>query len=344
MQSYLDLLDNILTNGRRRETPRNRSYTLGIFGEQLRFDLSEGFPLVTTRKVPVRGIIEELLWFLSGSSDNNKLVAKNVHIWDHWAAREFRSKAYRKINEETMGIEHVDVHPGELGPIYGKMWRSWPNPDGTTTDQIATLLNNLKIRPYSRRHIISGWNPSLLPDETLSPIENVYNGRQCLPPCHTLFQFSVEPLTTVERMAIHDVMLGPGMWHAWVRDTRSSVPFPKFLDKKGVPKDRLSCKLHARSQDVPIGTVFNIASYAAMVLMICKLFNFAPGEYIHSMGDAHIYDDQIDLVKEQLKRDPRPLPTLKIVGEPESLFDYKISDFKLEGYNPHPVINYPITV
>ena len=400
MRPYLDLLDNILTKGRRRETPRNGSYTLGIFGEQLRFNLADGFPLVTTRKVPMRGIIEELLWFLSGSTNNEDLVAKNVHIWDQWAIPETvkgnrpltiveRQNLYRKLfNEkspqhqdgpfgymtkpqtkqtEWPPVEHMNLvnipttvetvmyAKGDLGPIYGQMWRAWPNPNGPAIDQISTLMYNLKTKPYSRRHIVSAWNPTLLPDETMDPVGNVYHQRQCLPPCHTLFQFSVEPLTFDERMDLYEKRFGPEALYEElmtslqlagdrIESTPSSEIINEFLNQKNIPKDRLSCKLHARSQDVPIGTVFNIASYATLVLMISKLLNFAPGEYIHSMGDSHIYENQIDLVREQLKREPRPLPTLKIVGDPESLFDYSISDFKLEGYNPHPVINYPITV
>ncbi len=343
MQIYLDLLDNILSNGRLRAAPRHSASTLSLFGEQLRFDLNLGFPLVTTRRVYARAAIEELLWFLSGSTDNQYLVNRDVHIWDKWAAPTdklvelpltfARSKATQMITK------------GDCGPIYGKMWRSWPNPDGTTIDQIKLLVENLKTKAYSRRHVISAWNPTLLPDETISPIENIYTGRQSLAPCHTVFQFIVEPLLLTERNAIfekltHDYLLDKLVIDEAIAMTSSDV---ELYDKLNIPTNRLSCKLFARSQDVPIGTVFNIISYSALTLMLCKQLNFAPGHYIHSMGDSHIYLDQVEQVKQQLTRIPYDLPKLVIRSGISSLFDYDYSDFSIDGYVSHPRIDYPVT-
>lgn len=382
MRAYLDLLETILTKGRMRTTPRNGASTLAVFGEQLRFNLTDGFPIVTTRKVALRPAIEEVLWFLSGSTNNEELKAKNISIWDSWAApsdvpmetrltvsarREHyyqqllsaglaptlaRSAAIlaneKKLDDEGVVVSEYNHHPtrkGELGPIYGQMWRAWPNADGTTTDQIQTLLDNLRTRPYSRRHVISAWNPSVLPSEEYSPIENVYMGKQCLPPCHTTVQFSVEPMTHEERIAWFDDHTSRlNTKPLKLALTGDPVNLDIVLTNLGVPKDRLSCKLFARSQDVPVGTVFNIIGYAFLTTAIAHALHMVPGEYIHSCGDAHIYSDQIDLVKAQLKRQPKKLPFLRFEKPIDSIFDITYDDVTLEGYQAHPSIKYPVTV
>lgn len=396
MKQHLDLMDRILTKGRRK-VDRTGVGTYSLFGPQLEFDLSEGFPLPTTRKIFIRGVLEELMWFLNGHTDNELLVAKDVHIWDKWALAqdaqvveeinygdriamyaskkkigyqsadfEMRAlgsveKAVKFLDDQQIPVTRIKrvVKKGECGPIYGAMWRKWPNPDGTTTDQIEELLKflgseNPKQR-YSRRLVVSGWNPSLLPDEGASHEENILNGRQVLPPCHTAFQFIVEPLTHEERVSHLEktystngkneyLAIYANAAHELGQEVSNYEIEVKALELAKVPKDMLSCKLFARSQDVPVGTVFNIASYSAMVLMLAKQFNMVPGRYIHSMGDAHIYTNQVEQVKEQLSRAPRTLPTMRLVDAPGRFFDYTPKNFVLEGYDPHPKIDYPIAV
>lgn len=393
MKQHLDLMDRILAKGRKK-VDRTGVGTYSLFGPQLEFDLSEGFPICTTRKIFIRGVLEELMWFLNGCTNNEVLAAKNVHIWDKWAlskdcvrvAQEYTYDQRVALYANSRGISkqaaanlilnagairdsirmlddsgiprkkiEVAFRKGECGPIYGAMWRRWPNPDGTTTDQIQELLkflgsSNPKQR-YSRRLVVSGWNPSLLPDEGVSHEENILNGRQVLPPCHTAFQFIVEPLTQNERVAWMEKSCTRGQIAAQGLLASSAAQgegehylMERILDGLNVPKDMLSCKLYARSQDVPVGTLFNIASYSAMVLMFAKKFNMVPGRYIHSMGDAHIYTNQVEQVKEQLSRAPRALPTMRLVDVPDSIFEYTPKNFVLEGYEPHPKIEYPIAV
>lgn len=382
MKQYLDLMETVLTKGRHRVTPRNGASTLGVFGEQMRFDLSEGFPLITTRKLNYYSAIAEMVWMLSGSTNNEDLNALDVHIWDQWAAPASlperlnytiaeRKKLYtqklalQSTNEGAIsllvnGSSEVDldkagiprnryrgpaIRKGELGPIYGQMWRAWPSASGTSIDQIQTLLDNLRNRPYSRRHVISAWNPALLPDENLTPVENIEAGRQCLPACHTTVQFSVEPMTIAERFAWFET-------HVSQMNTRRMklVPegdpsgFAPVLTGLGVPTDRLSCNLFARSQDVPVGTAFNMVGYAFLTMAIAHVLRMAPGEYIHSCGDAHIYTNQVELAKVQLKRKPKNSPTLRFTNKFDSLFDIRASDVAIDGYSPHPIIKYPVTI
>lgn len=280
MQQYLDLLQEIAFDGLDKGD-RTGTGTRSVFGRQLRFDLSEGFPLLTTKKVHVKSIIYELLWFLSGSTDNRWLQQHGVSIWDEWA-----------------------LENGDLGPVYGKQWRSWACPDGSTIDQIAEVVQMIKTKPNSRRLIVSGWNPADLPDESLSPQENVRRGKAALPPCHTLFQFYV----------------GDG---------------------------KLSCQLYQRSADYFLGVPFNIASYALLTHMIAQQCDLGVGEFVHSFGDVHLYQDHLNdpmIVAEQLTRVPGPLPQLKILRRPESIFDYRFEDFEIVGYEPQPVIKAPISV
>ena len=264
MKQYLDLMSHVRENGVFKDD-RTGTGTYSVFGYQMRFDLSEGFPLVTTKKTFLKGIIHELLWFLSGSTNIKYLVDHDVHIWDEWA----------------------DEH-GELGPVYGSQWRSWPGPDGKTIDQISRVVEDLKMNPDSRRHIVSAWNVAEV-DE------------MALPPCHSLFQF-------------------------YVAD------------------GRLSCQLYQRSADIFLGVPFNIASYALLNMMIAQVVDLEVGDFVHTLGDAHLYSNHIEQADKQLLREPRSLPTIRINPEVKDILGFKISDFELLDYDPHPGIKAPIAV
>ena len=277
MQPYLSLLQQILEQGSVKED-RTGTGTISLFGHQLRFDLKQGFPLVTTKKIHLKSIIYELLWFLAGDTNIKYLNDNGVKIWDAWADEK-----------------------GELGPVYGAQWRDWQTHDGRHIDQIQILLNDLRERPYSRRHIVSAWNPGVLPDETVSPQENASRGLQALPPCHTMFQFHVN-------------------------------------------SGRLSCQLYQRSADVFLGVPFNIASYALFTMMIAQATGLEPGDFVHTFGDVHIYSNHLDQVKEQLSREPYPLPRMHINPHVSDLFAFKYEDFELQDYQHHPLISAPIAV
>jgi thymidylate synthase len=273
MRQYLDLLAHVRHRGVRRQD-RTGTGTLGVFGYQMRFDLSAGFPLLTTKKLHIKSIVHELLWFLKGSTNISYLNANGVSIWDEWA----------------------DAN-GELGPVYGKQWRSWAAPDGRTIDQIANLVDGIKRNPYSRRHIVSAWNPAEV-------------DAMALPPCHCLFQFHVTP-----------------------GDERASDPRP-----------RLSCQLYQRSADVFLGVPFNIASYALLTAMVAEATGLAQGDFVHTLGDTHLYLNHIEQADEQLRREPRPLPRLDLKPGVASLFDYTYDDVSFTGYDPAPTIKAPIAV
>lgn len=277
MQIYLDLLKDIRDNGVGKDD-RTGTGTRSLFGRQIRMDLAEGFPLLTTKKVFLKGITHELLWFLKGETNISYLTENGVHIWDEWATEN-----------------------GDLGPVYGKQWRSWACPDGRSIDQIADLITQIKEKPHSRRLIVSGWNPADLPDESISPQENVAAGKAALPPCHTLFQFYVQD-------------------------------------------NKLSCQLYQRSADVFLGVPFNIASYALFTSMIAQVCDLEVGDFVHTFGDVHIYNNHIDQVDEQLRRTPRKLPTMKINPGVKDIFSFTYEDFTLEGYDPDPAIKAPIAV
>ena len=261
---YLDLLEHVLEHGARKPD-RTGTGTLSVFGRQMRFELQESFPLLTTKKLHLKSIIYELLWFLRGDTNVRWLRERGVTIWDEWA----------------------DAH-GELGPIYGYQWRHWQAPDGRSIDQIAQLLESLRTRPDSRRHIVSAWNPADV-------------DRMALPPCHALFQFYVA-------------------------------------------EGRLSCQLYQRSADLFLGVPFNIASYALLTLMVAQVVGLAPGEFVHTLGDAHLYLNHVDQAREQLARAPRPLPRMQLNPEVKDLFGYRYEDFTLIDYHPHPAIKAPIAV
>ncbi|MFO7530328.1 MAG: thymidylate synthase [Marinobacter sp.] len=279
MKAYLDLMQDVVDNGFDKGD-RTGVGTRSVFGRQLRFNLQEGFPLVTTKKVHLRSIIYELLWFLRGSTDNNWLKERKVSIWNEWA-----------------------LENGDLGPIYGKQWRSWQCPDGRVVDQISEVIDQIRNKPNSRRLIVSAWNPAELPDESISPQDNVREGRMALAPCHCLFQF-------------------------YVAD------------------GKLSCQLYQRSADLFLGVPFNIASYALLTHMIAQQCDLDVGEFVHTFGDCHLYQNHLtdDIVFEQLKREPRGLPRLVIKRKPESIFEYELEDFEFEGYEPYPAIKAPIAI
>jgi thymidylate synthase len=262
-QPYLDLLADILASGVRRED-RTGTGTLGVFGRQMRFDLARGFPLLTTKRLHFKSIVLELLWFLRGDTNVRWLQAHGVSIWDEWADDQ-----------------------GELGPVYGKQWRSWAAPDGRFIDQIANLLTGLKTNPSSRRHIVSAWNPAEVED-------------MALPPCHCLFQFFVA-------------------------------------------EGRLSCQLYQRSADVFLGVPFNIASYALLTQMVAKAVDLEPGEFVHTLGDAHLYLNHLDQARLQLTRAPLPPPTLSLADKTD-LFAFDYEDVTLTDYRAHPKITAPIAV
>jgi len=264
MQQYLNLLNHVMNHGDKKND-RTGTGTLSIFGYQMRFDLSEKFPLLTTKKVHLKSVIYELLWFLKGSTNIKYLQDNGVSIWDEWA----------------------DEH-GDLGPVYGSQWRSWRTHDNRSIDQIEKLIIDLKTNPDSRRLIVSAWN--------VAEIENMK-----LPPCHCFFQFYVA-------------------------------------------NNKLSCQLYQRSADIFLGVPFNIASYALLTLMIAQVVNLEPGEFVHTLGDAHIYSNHFDQVNEQLSRQPKELPTMHINSNVKNIFDFKFEDFKLSDYDPYPLIKAPVAI
>ncbi len=264
MKQYLDMLRHIMENGVDKGD-RTGTGTRSVFGYQTRFDLSEGFPLLTTKKLHLKSIIHELLWFLQGSTNIKYLVDNGVSIWNEWADEK-----------------------GELGPVYGHQWRSWPTPDGGSIDQIADIIKTIKNNPNSRRIIVSAWN--------VADVNNM-----ALPPCHCLFQYYVA-------------------------------------------NGKLSCQLYQRSCDTFLGVPFNIASYALLTMMVAQVCDLEPGEFIHTYGDLHIYSNHFEQVKEQLSREPRALPKMKINPEVKDIFGFKYEDFELTEYNPYPTIKAPIAV
>ncbi|RLD10374.1 MAG: thymidylate synthase [Chloroflexota bacterium] len=264
MQQYLDLMQHILKQGVKKPD-RTGTGTISVFGYQMRFDLNKGFPLLTTKKTHLKSIIYELLWFLRGESNIHYLQKHNVSIWDEWA------------NEK-----------GELGPVYGVQWRSWPTNDGKSIDQITKLLHSIQTNPYSRRHIVSAWNVSLL-------------DKMALPPCHLLFQFYVA-------------------------------------------QGKLSCQLYQRSADVFLGVPFNIASYALLTMMVAQVTNLKPGEFVHTLGDTHLYLNHLKQARIQLERKPYPHPTMHLNPKVKNLFDFKYEDFELINYQSHPHIRAEISV
>ena len=294
MKQYLDLLKYVLDNGTER-LDRTGTGTVGVFGYQMRFDLSQGFPALTTKKLHLRSIIHELLWFLRGDTNIKYLKDNGVSIWDEWA-------------DEN----------GDLGPVYGSQWRSWPDGHGGTIDQIANVVREIKENPYSRRLMVTAWNPAEIQD-------------MALPPCHCLFQFYVEPVAPVDKLDV-DKLISPN-------DNLST-----YQRINQPAKGRLSCQLYQRSADIFLGVPFNIASYALLTMMMAQVCDLKPGDFVHTFGDAHIYKNHLDQVHLQLSREPRPLPTMRINPEVKDIFGFRYEDFKLEGYDPHPHIKGEVSV
>ncbi len=277
MKIYQQLLQDILEKGSRKDD-RTGTGTISLFGYQMRFDLAQGFPCVTTKKLHLRSIIYELLWFLKGDTNVAYLHEHGVSIWDEWA-------------DEN----------GNLGPVYGAQWRSWITADGRHIDQISSLLDDLRSLPDSRRHIVSAWNPAVLPDETRSPQDNARAGLQALPPCHLIFQFHVA-------------------------------------------NDKLSCQMYMRSADVFLGVPFNIASYSLLTMMIAQVLDLEVGDFVLTLGDAHIYMNHLEQVDRQLSRQPYPLPTMLINPHRKDLFGFVYEDFDLQNYQCHAGIKAPIAI
>lgn len=274
MKQYHDLLKHVLQEGHQKGD-RTGTGTLSVFGYQMRFDLSEGFPMVTTKKLHLKSIIHELLWFLKGDTNIKYLQENGVRIWNEWA-------------DEN----------GDLGPVYGHQWRNWNSEE---IDQIKEVIETLKSNPNSRRMLVSAWNPSVLPNTSVSFSENVANGKAALPPCHAFFQFYVA-------------------------------------------NGKLSCQLYQRSADIFLGVPFNIASYALLTMIMAQVCGYEPGDFVHTFGDAHIYNNHLEQVQLQLSREPRPLPKMIINNNVRNIFDFTFEDFTLVDYDPHPHIKGAVAV
>lgn len=293
MKQYLDLLQHIKTHGSLK-TDRTGTGTLSTFGYQMRFDLSQGFPLLTTKKVHLKSIIHELLWFIKGDTNIKYLVDHNVRIWNEWPYQayknspDYQGETMNEFVEKIKQSEEFAKTHGELGPVYGRQWRHFEGPDGLFVDQLAEVIKNIKENPHSRRLIVNSWNPPLIP-------------QMALPPCHMMFHF-------------------------YVND------------------GKLSCQLYQRSADTFLGVPFNIASYALLTMMIAQVTDLKPGDFVHTIGDAHIYTDHFEQVDLQLSRTPRSLPTMKINPNITRIEDFTYDDFTLENYNPHPLIKGKVSV
>jgi thymidylate synthase len=277
MRQYHDLLRRVRDHGDRKDD-RTGTGTLSVFGHQMRFDLRDGFPLVTTKKIHLKSVIHELLWFLRGDTNIAYLKEHGVSIWDEWA-----------------------TGAGDLGPIYGHQWRSWPTPDGRNIDQLAQVVEQIRTNPDSRRLIVTAWNPADLPDERVSPQDNARNGKMALAPCHAFFQF-------------------------YVCD------------------GRLSCQLYQRSADIFLGVPFNIASYALLTMMVAQVCGLEHGDFVHTLGDAHLYLNHLEQCDRQLGRAPFPLPRMRLNPEVRDLFAFRYEDFEIVDYRCHPHIKAPIAV
>jgi len=313
-QAYLDLCQHILENGNKRDD-RTNTGTYSIFGHQMRFDLQEGFPLLTTKRIPFKLIVSELLWFMKGDTNIRYLLQHNNNIWNEWAFEKWvkseeytgpdmtnfgircqKDPEFNELFQEQMALfkekiltdETFAEKYGHLGAVYGKQWRNWKTSQNETIDQLKDLIEGIKHNPNSRRHIVSAWNPEDIPN-------------MALPPCHTLFQF-------------------------YVAD------------------GKISCQLYQRSGDVFLGVPFNIASYALLTHLIAKECNLEVGEFVHTLGDAHIYSNHVEQVRTQLEREPKSFPTLKLNQEKQSIFDYEVDDIEVVDYNPYPTIKAPIAV
>ena len=339
MDQYTSLLNDILKNGNTRGD-RTGTGTKSLFGRQMVFNLEDGFPLVTTKKTHLRAIIHELIFFLAGETNNNVLKQNGVSIWDEWA-----------LPEDTTLPDGTVVKAGELGPIYGKQWRSWEGADKKEIDQISELIHNLKTNPYSRRHYVSAWNVGLLPDEKKSHKENVLNGKMVLPPCHTAFQFYVQdlPFDSIRKKITDPKLLEAytskhySLWAEGDHKKFQSTMIA-WCEENGIKTKRLDMQLYQRSADFCLGVPFNIASYSLFLMMVAQVTNMVPGEFVHTFGDAHVYSNHIEKAMEQVGRKPFPLPKMTLNKEVKDIFSFKLSDFVLTGYEHHPAISYEIAI
>ncbi|NVK28395.1 MAG: thymidylate synthase [Flavobacteriia bacterium] len=293
MKQYHDLMKHVLEHGVRKDD-RTGTGTVSVFGYQMRFNLQEGFPLITTKKLHIKSILHELLWFIQGDTNIRYLDQNGVRIWDDWPfakfekSEEYNGETIREFAERVASDEAFAEKWGDLGPVYGYQWRSWPAPNGETIDQLMGVIDQIKNNPDSRRIIVSAWNPGMIQD-------------MALPPCHAFFQFYVA-------------------------------------------EGKLSCQLYQRSADIFLGVPFNIASYAMLTHMIAQVCDLEVGDFVHTLGDAHIYANHIDQVNEQLSRDFRALPKLIVNPEVKNILDFKFDDFAIEGYDPHPHIKAQVAV
>ncbi|NVK05694.1 MAG: thymidylate synthase [Flavobacteriia bacterium] len=293
MKQYHDLMQHVLEHGVRKDD-RTGTGTISVFGYQMRFNLQEGFPLITTKKLHIKSILHELLWFIQGDTNIQYLTQNGVRIWDDWPfakyqkSEDYAGESIREFAVKVAEDEAFAAKWGKLGPVYGYQWRSWPTPSGESVDQLLQVIEQIKNNPDSRRHIVSAWNPGMIQD-------------MALPPCHAFFQF-------------------------YVAD------------------GKLSCQLYQRSADIFLGVPFNIASYAMLTHMIAQVCNLEVGDFVHTLGDAHIYSNHIDQVNEQLSREFRPLPKLVVNPEVKNILDFKFDDFAIEGYDPHPHIKAAVAV
>lgn len=293
MKQYHDLMQHVLDHGVQKGD-RTGTGTISVFGYQMRFDLQEGFPLITTKKLHIKSILHELLWFIQGETNIEYLTKNGVRIWDDWPFEKFKKsddyagETIRDFAAKVAEDSNFAAKWGDLGPVYGYQWRSWPAPNGETVDQLLQVIEQIKNNPNSRRHIVSAWNPGMIQD-------------MALPPCHAFFQF-------------------------YVAD------------------GKLSCQLYQRSADIFLGVPFNIASYAMLTHMIAQVCGLEVGDFVHTLGDAHIYSNHIDQVNEQLSREFRALPKLVINPDVKNILDFKFDDFAIEGYDPHPHIKAAVAV
>jgi thymidylate synthase len=432
MKQYLDAIHHVMQFGKARGD-RTGTGTIDYFGYQTRFNLKDGFPLVTTKFVPIRLVIEELLWFLKGSTNNRELFAKNVHIWDAWALEDRTD--YTVIQRRSLLVDQLAVyqafhdpefnavaipvfetheeldawasdfmatHPeascwpipkfktngrdGDLGPIYGAQWRSWPGrlmtqditdeePEpleldvqghgfplsGNSVwqepiDQIADLVKNLRERPFSRRHVVTAWNPAVLPDESISPQDNVREGRQALASCHCMFQFSVSErdIVDIHAEAGDDVMNQLKAYQETLvegvdyKGSKLNIDFSnlsmKWLEERGVRTKELSCQLYQRSADMFLGVPFNIASYSLLTMMIAQVVGMVPGEFIWTGGSCHVYSNHFDQIDTQLGRKPYVLPKMVLDPTVKSIDDFTIDSFQLVDYHHHDAIKGKVAV
>ncbi|PIP87476.1 thymidylate synthase [Candidatus Campbellbacteria bacterium CG22_combo_CG10-13_8_21_14_all_36_13] len=304
-KQYLNLLQDIMDNGFEKKEFNSGIALKSVFGRQIRFDLSQGFPLLTTKKVFIRGIIEELLWFISGDSNIKYLVDRDIHIWDDWAFKNYNKNREKDGREEYTQDdfikrikEDVDFASkwGELGPVYGRQWRRWPTSDGREVDQLAWAIMKTRKYPDRKHVVVSAWNPEFV-YEMASPDSPI----MAIPPCHTIFNINVT-------------------------------------------NNKLSLGLYQRSADMFLGVPFNIASYSLLTMMLAQVCGYEPGEFVHTFGDSHIYGNHYDQVNEQIAREPKPFPVMKLNPEIKEIDDFRYDDFELVGYDPHPPIKGEITV